>query len=117
VVTARYANGAIGVAEASFVTTPGASAFEIRGTEASLLHGFGRDGLIAKGGRFGDEWAAVALEPAGRAPFDLWIDAIRDDADITSHQRAAVDLTRFIIAANIAAATGQTVTIDHEGLA
>lgn len=117
VVTARYANGAIGVAEASFVTTPGASAFEIRGTEASLLHGFGRDGLIAKGGRFGDEWAAVALEPACTAPFDLWIDAIRGDADITSHQRAAVDLTRFIVAANTAAATGQTVTIDHEGLA
>jgi 1,5-anhydro-D-fructose reductase (1,5-anhydro-D-mannitol-forming) len=41
-----YADGAIGVAEASFVTTPGSFAVEVRGTAGSLLSGFGRETLI-----------------------------------------------------------------------
>lgn len=106
VVTARYANGAIGVAEASFVTTPGAFALEVRGTEASLLHGFGQDGLIAKGGRFGDAWTQVPLEPAGPTPFETWVDAIRADADTATNLRAATELTRFVVAANTAADQG-----------
>lgn len=103
VVTCRYPNGAIGIAEASFVTTPGAFALEIRGTEASLLHGFGRDGLIAKGGRFGEQWTEVPLAEAGTSPFDLWVSAIREGADTSTNLEAALDLTRLVVAANTAA--------------
>lgn len=115
VVVARCPAGTLGVAEASFVTTPGAFAFEVRGTEASLLYGFGREELVAKGGRFGDTWTAVELPEQGRRPFDLWVDAMRGVADPTENQRAAIELTRFVAAANTAAATGAAVSLDPEG--
>lgn len=117
VVVARYPDGALGVAEASFVTTPGAFAFEVRGTQASLLFGFGREDLIAKGGRFGDEWAAVPLDDPTRSPFELWVDAVGGAdlaAEIDDNLRTAIDLTRFVVAANTAAATGGTVHIEEE---
>ncbi|MGF3056344.1 Gfo/Idh/MocA family protein [Microbacterium sp. YY-01] len=103
VVTARYDSGAIGVAEASFVTTPGAFALEVRGTTASLLYGYGRDELIAKGGEFGDEWVSLELERPAPSPFDNWVSAIYGDADTTANLTAATNLTRFIVAANTAA--------------
>ncbi|HWR85820.1 MAG TPA: Gfo/Idh/MocA family oxidoreductase [Rhodoglobus sp.] len=117
VVVARYANGAVGVAEASFVTTPGAFAFELRGTEASLLYGFGGEQLIGKGGRFGDAWAPVPLVPSAQSPFDLWVDAIRGGADPSQNLQAAVDLTRFVVAANTSAASGHAVAVDSKGQA
>ena len=117
VVVAEYADGALGVAEASFVTTPGAFAFEVRGTEASLLLGFGREELIAKGGRFGDRWTVVPTEERGQRPFDLWVDAMRGVADPAYNQRAAIELTRLVAAANDAAAAGGSVRLDSEGRA
>lgn len=112
VVVARYENGALGVAEASFVTTPGTAAFEVRGTEGSLLFGFGRDELISKGGTLGEEWAVVSETAHPPRPFDLWVQAIRDGADTSENQRQAVDLTRFVVAANRAASTGRSALIE-----
>ena len=114
VVVARYADGALGVAEASFVTTPGAFAFEVRGTRGSLLYGFGREELIGKGGELGDDWTPVPLADPATAPFDLWVDAIHGRADTSGNVRAAIDLTRFVVAANTAAATGAAVDIDAD---
>jgi predicted dehydrogenase len=117
VVVARYPDGALGVAEASFVTTPGAFAFEVRGTQASLLFGYGREELIAKGGRFGEEWSPAPLDAPAQSPFELWVDAVRgaDRApEIDDNLRTAIDLTRFVVAANTAAATGGTVHIEEE---
>jgi predicted dehydrogenase len=114
VVVAEYANGALGVAEASFVTTPGASAFEVRGTAGSLLFGFGREELIGKGGVLGEEWTVVPLETAPAAPFDLWVDAITGGADVAGNQLAAVELTRFVVAANEAAAAGRAIDMERE---
>lgn len=115
VVVAVYPGGALGVAEASFVTTPGASALELRGTEASLLFGFGQEAMIAKGGRFGDEWTPVPLDEAAISPFALWVDAIRGAAHTTRNLQTAVDLTRFVDAANSSAAAGRAVAIDSKG--
>ena len=117
VVVARYPGGAIGVAEASFVTTPGAAALEVRGTEASLLFGFGQETLIAKGGRFGETWAPVPLVEAARSPYALWVDAIHGEADPAGNLQAAVDLTRFVVAANTSAMTGQAVAAQTKGQA
>lgn len=115
VVVARYDSGAVGVAEASFVTTPGSFAFEVRGTEASLLYGFGQEALTAKGGRFGEGWAVVPLDDAAPSPYALWVDAIRGSADTSDNLQAAIDLTRFVVAANTAAASGSSAAIDQEG--
>ena len=112
VVVSRYAGGALGVAEASFVTTPGAFASEARGTEATLLYGVERDALTAKGGRFGDEWTDVPLPEAETAPFDLWVDAIRGRADAAANVAAATELTRLVVAANRSAAEGRAIPYD-----
>jgi predicted dehydrogenase len=106
VVTMRYPDGAIGVAEASFVTTPGAATFELRGTEGSLLSGFGSETLLGKGPRLGgDAWTAVALPEPGEAPFALWVRAMRGAAaaEVEANQRAALELTRVVVRANTAA--------------
>ncbi|MDP3949972.1 Gfo/Idh/MocA family protein [Microbacterium sp.] len=115
VVVARYPGGALGVAEASFVTTPGAFALELRGTQASLLFGFGREELIGKGGRFGDDWTPVPLDSGAATPFGLWVDAIRGEADTSDNLQAAIDLTRFVAAANTSATSGRAAAVEQEG--
>lgn len=110
VVTATYSNGAIGVFEASFVTTPGAGTLELRGTEGTLLHGFGSDRLMVKGTRFDPEsWQEVPLVEPGPGPFTQWVEHIRADTVATDNLHAAVELTRLIAAANESAATNATL--------
>lgn len=110
-VTATYANGAVGVFEASFVTTPGAGTIELRGTEGTMLHGFGSDRLMAKGTHFDpDSWQEVPLAAAEPSPFDQWVDHIRADTVATENLHAAVELTRLIAAANQSAASNATLS-------
>jgi 1,5-anhydro-D-fructose reductase (1,5-anhydro-D-mannitol-forming) len=107
VVTLRYPGGAIGVIEASFVTTPGAFTLELRGTEGSILHGFASDALLAKGSAFGGEgWHEVPLPAAAPGPLAQWIEHIRTGTVATDNLRAAVELTRLVVAANEAAGAG-----------
>ncbi len=109
-VTLGYADGAIGVAEASFVTTPGSYAVEVRGTEGSLLFGFGSETLIGKGDTLGsDAWSEVEPAGAGEPPFAEWVRHIRSGSRPTDNLRNAVELTRLVVAANEAAASGTAV--------
>jgi 1,5-anhydro-D-fructose reductase (1,5-anhydro-D-mannitol-forming) len=109
-VTLGYADGTIGVAEASFVTTPGAYAVEVRGTEGSVLYGFGRETLIGKGGSLGaDEWTEVEPADVGEPPFAEWVRHIRSGSRPTANLRNALELTRLVVAANEAAASGTAV--------
>jgi predicted dehydrogenase len=112
VVVAGYENGSVGVAEASFVTTPGAFAFEVRGTEGTLLFGLGREELIGKGGRFGETWTVQELSDPPAAPFALWVDAIEGRADTAANVAAAIDLTRLVAAANASASEHRVVDLD-----
>ncbi|HYI33061.1 MAG TPA: Gfo/Idh/MocA family oxidoreductase [Glaciibacter sp.] len=110
VVTATYPNGAIGVFEASFVTTPGAGTLELRGTEGALLHGFGSDRLMVKGSHFDPEnWQEVPLREPEPAPFTQWVEHIRADTVATDNLHAAVELTRLIAAANDSAMSHATL--------
>ncbi len=110
VVTATYGNGAIGVFEASNVTTPGAGTLELRGTEGTLLSGFGSSKLIAKGIHFDNEnWTEIELLPDETTAFGQWVDHIRTGTTAEANLRAAVELTRIIVAANASAAGGRPV--------
>lgn len=110
VVTLTYPGGAIGVIEASNVTTPGAGTIEVRGTAGSLLSGFGNSALVAKGDHFDPErWSELDLPDAGQSPLAQWVGAIRDGTDTHDNVRAAIELTRLIVAANTAATTGSTM--------
>ena len=77
--------------------------------------------LLVPGGRLqtdyralGEDWAPVPLVDAPVAPFGLWVDAMTGGADVASNQRTAVELTRFVVAANEAAATGRAIDIERE---
>jgi 1,5-anhydro-D-fructose reductase (1,5-anhydro-D-mannitol-forming) len=106
VVTASYPTGALGVIEASFVTTPGASTLELRGTEGALLSGLGTERLLAKGSRLNaDSWQEVSLPPPGPSPIDQWIDHIRSGTPADDNLHRAIALTEFVTAANAAANT------------
>jgi 1,5-anhydro-D-fructose reductase (1,5-anhydro-D-mannitol-forming) len=113
VVTAAYPGGALGVFEASFVTTPGAFTLEVRGTAGSLLYGFGSERLLAKGAAFDPEaWTEVPVADHEPGPFDQWVDHIRSRTTARRNLAAAVELTRMVSAANRAAETGRA--IDYE---
>lgn len=111
VVSMRYPGGAIGVAEASNVTFPGAFAFELRGTKGALLYGFGAEALLGKGGSLGEGWQELHLGEDREPPFDLWVRAIRDEAGTAANTTAAVNLTRLVVAANESASTGTTIRL------
>lgn len=110
-VTVTYPSGAIGVFEASFVTTPGAFTLELRGTEGSVLYGFGSEKLLVKGDHFDpDAWRELEI-PAGEPdPFHQWVDHIRTDTTADDNLAAALELTRLVATANLAAEHGVTIS-------
>lgn len=116
VVVSAYADGALGIAEASFVTAPGEFLIEVHGTRGSLLHGFGREGVIVQGEAWGSEargseaWVELDLPKRAPKPFALWVDAIRAGVSPFTLE-PAVELTRLVVAANRSAAEGRAVTI------
>ena len=110
VVTVTYPGGAIGVIEASNVTVPGASAFELRGTRGTLLYGFGGERLLGKGDAFdGGGWVEVPLPESAPSPFRQWVAAIRAGTSTAGNLQAAVELTRLVTAANRVAEAGAPV--------
>lgn len=107
VMTMTFPNGAIGVAETSFVTVPGAWAFELRGTEGTILFGFGGERMLAKGNHFDQEnWTELPLGPGEPDPFERWVAAVRSGTADTDNETAAIELTRLVVAANRAAVSG-----------
>src|SRR4051794_4860654 len=111
VVTAEFPDGRLGVFEASVVTTPGAFTIELRGTQASLMFGFGGERLLAKGGAFGDEWQELPLPSPRPGAFAQWVQHIHDGTTADANLRHAVELTRMVVAANESAATGRAVAL------
>lgn len=102
VVTVTYANGAIGVAETSFVAGPGALSFELRGTHGTAMSAFGA-ALRVRGSTFGDSWVDVPLPTPGPTPLEAWADEIRGRATAAENRLAAVRVTRLLERAMAAA--------------
>ena len=108
VVTAGYADGAIGVIEAGFVSANPFS-IEVFGTEGSLIFSDATRELLlsdAKGG----SWHAVPIPADAPDAYDRWVTAIRTGVEETDNLDRAVELTRLVVAANEAARTGSTIS-------
>ncbi|MCX7522826.1 Gfo/Idh/MocA family oxidoreductase [Microbacterium sp. STN6] len=115
-VTAQFPGGGLGVFEASLVTTPGAYTLELRGTEGSLMFGFGSEKLLAKGSAFDPEaWSEVTLADAAPDAFSQWVTAIHDGSSTDENVAAAVELTRLVVASNASAASGRAISPDTAG--
>ena len=109
VVTAAFPGGAIGVFEASVVQGPGDFSIELRGTTGSATFGAGGTGLLVN---TGDGWREVPLPDAEPGAFAQWVQHIHDGSRADANLDHAVALTRSVVAANEAAATGRAVTLD-----
>lgn len=108
VVTAAYGDQAVGVIEAGFV---GGVPFtvEVAGTGGTLVYADGvlRMSSSASGGASGDGgWRRLEVPPDSEDPFSRWVGHVAAGTRADDNLARAVELTRLVVAANTAAATG-----------
>jgi 1,5-anhydro-D-fructose reductase (1,5-anhydro-D-mannitol-forming) len=107
VVTLGYADGAIGVAEAGFLS-PDLFTIEIHGTKGSLAYHSTETTLRLREAGW-DTWQPLSIPEDDANPFDQWVTHIRNHTGADDNVARAVELTRLVSAANASAATGSTV--------
>ena len=98
-----YEDGAVGVAEASSVTVPGAFVLELRGTRGSAVYGADGERLLVRGDILGPEWTELPVDADEAPAFDRWVRRIRGEVVDDPTAAAAVELTRLLVAAEAAA--------------
>jgi len=110
-VTLRYADGALGIAEASFLGSHSPFEVEAHGTGGSLLYGTPDERLLlhVKGS---EGWAPLDLPPDGLSPFELWVDHARRGEPMPENLSIATDLSALVEASNLSAAEGRVVHLD-----
>lgn len=109
VVALRYPDGAIGVAEASFVGSFVPFLMEAHGTEGSLLYDPDA-GLRLRLGPTG--WERYETPPDGPSPFRRWVDLASGGETDEENVRAALDLSALAEAANLSAVEDRAVRPD-----
>ncbi len=102
-----YPNGAIGVAEASFLGASAPFSVEAHGTEGSLLYD-PSSGLRTRR-RDAEPWSAVRAPADGGSPFGRWVELSLEEKTDPENVRAALELSALAEAANLSAREGRTV--------
>jgi 1,5-anhydro-D-fructose reductase (1,5-anhydro-D-mannitol-forming) len=96
-----YPNGALGVAEASFLGASAPFSVEAHGTEGSLL--YDPSGGLRTRRRDAERWSAVRVPPDGGSPFGRWVEFSSEGKTDPDNVRAALELSALAEAANISA--------------
>jgi predicted dehydrogenase len=110
VVTMRYQNGAIAVAETSFVGAASPFTVEAHGTEGSLMFGVPDEKLYLRAASAENaRWEARPLPPDGPSPFDQWVDHASKGAAMPENVRAALKLNALAEAANLSAREARSI--------
>lgn len=109
-------NGAIGIVEAGFVTPFSPFAIEIHGTNGSLMFGTPDEKLYLRTNKQGEEkekeWNVEAIDfEKLPSAYHQWVDHIKNDTTADENIALAVDLTKLMEAANLAAERRQAVRI------
>jgi len=104
-----YENGAIGIAETSFVSGAPGSAIVVTGSEGSVRYMVGEDHLILRRGREAAE--RIELTEPNRTPFQRWVEAIRTGASTRENLTLALELSALAEAAGRSAAEGRAVLL------
>ena len=111
VVTVGYENQVIGVIEAGFVSD-NPFTVEIFGTEGSLTYSEWGNTLNVSGPAFGGEgWQPLEVPEHSQDAFAQWVDHIANGTRADDNIARAVELTRLVVAANTAAASGSSTTL------
>lgn len=109
-----YDNGALGVAETSFVSKGSPASIEIHGFEASAISDAVSESVrvVALGPNGERVWSREPYDANPRpTPFDRWIDDLRQG--VKPDLGLAIDLSALAEAANLAAKTGVRVRLDQ----
>jgi len=107
----EFQNGAIGVAETSFVSVYTPLTLEISGTTGSLIV---RDGVSYANLATEGKWVVKQDLPASLPnPLVQWIEGVCDNKNISIGIDEAISLTRLLQAAYKSQESGQKVTINY----
>ncbi|MCI9889874.1 Gfo/Idh/MocA family oxidoreductase [Micrococcales bacterium 31B] len=106
VVTAQYASGAIGVIEAGFVHSNSPFSIEVYGTSGGVRYSEDQDFVWLQTGE-----GTQQLPLGDRLPtaYEQWVTSIHDGTLPEDNLERATHLTRLVVAANAAAASGSQV--------
>ena len=107
VVTILYPNGAIGVAEASFLGASARFLVEAHGTEGSLL--YDPSGALRTHCREPERWSTAKVSADGGSPFGRWVELSLAGRTDPENVRAALELSALAEAANLSAHEGRPV--------
>ena len=105
-----YPDGAVSVAEASFVAGFFSYSIEISGTRGTIAIGPADPRVLLRRAD-SQQWVEQDLAPALPSTFDQFIADIRAGRQDDAHARTAIELTRIIEAAYRSAATGAEVAL------
>jgi 1,5-anhydro-D-fructose reductase (1,5-anhydro-D-mannitol-forming) len=112
----NYAQGALGIAEASFVNHFSPFTIEAHGTEGSLLYGTPDSIVRIRSSRAGKQaavWVAWKdIPPDQPAPFQQWVAHIQQRTFAAENVQAALDLSMLVEAANSSVKKKQSVRLD-----
>lgn len=107
----QYPDGAIGVAQTSFVAPFFSQAVEVEGTEGTLIVEPGTQRVLLREAGAAAQWVEQPLCEPLPPTFDQFVAAVTtDDAD-PAHLKMAVDVTRVLEAAYRSAAEGRVQEI------
>ncbi|MGH4051120.1 MAG: Gfo/Idh/MocA family protein [Clostridium sp.] len=107
----EFQNGAIGVAETSFVSVYTPLTLEVSGTTGSLIV---RDGVSYANGDTDGKWVTQKNLPDSLpSPLIQWVEGITQKKAITLGMDEAISLTRLLQAAYKSEETGQKITVNY----
>lgn len=106
------ASGAAAVVEAGFVNASSPFAIEVHGTDGTLLYGTHDDKLLLRE-QGADGWREIALPPKRESAFEQWVSHIRNGTEAVENVGLALELTRLMEAANIAARERRAVRLEE----
>lgn len=107
VVSMLYPNGALGVAEASFLGSSARFLVEAHGTEGSLL--YDPSGGLRTRRRGAERWSSARVPADGGSPFGRWVELSSAGRTDPENVRAALELSALAEAANLSAHEGRPV--------
>jgi 1,5-anhydro-D-fructose reductase (1,5-anhydro-D-mannitol-forming) len=108
----RYTNGAIGIAETSFVNSNSPFTVEVHGTEGALMFGTPEPKLLIRSSKKNPStWEEINLPQPRESAFCQWIGHIQNGTEAEENITLAIDLTKLMEASNISAKEQRSILI------
>jgi 1,5-anhydro-D-fructose reductase (1,5-anhydro-D-mannitol-forming) len=108
----RYANGAIGIVETSFVNSNSPFTVEVHGTEGTLMYGTPEAKMLLRSTKKNaSTWEEVTLPQPRESAFNQWIGHIQNGTVAEENIALAIDLTKLMEASNLSVKEQRSILI------